>query len=113
MSNFNLNGIEGVMAQWCNPLTLQSVQSGAVGLIPGRAPPLEHHDKGSQTQLALWYTVAIPALGTKNHNFTCTFCSLQMQACNLAQSLIASLTKLVSMGGILHSKTILGVQLRT
>ena len=39
--------MEGVVAQWCNPLTLQSEQSGGVGLIPDRAPPLERHDKES------------------------------------------------------------------
>ena len=27
-------------------LTLQPKQSGGVGLIPGRAPPLKGHDKG-------------------------------------------------------------------
>ena len=43
------------MAQWCNPLTLQSKQSGGVGLIPGRTPPLERHDKGLPTQLAFSY----------------------------------------------------------
>ena len=43
------------MAQWCNPLTLQQEQSGGVGLIPGTASPLEHHEKGSQTWLALNY----------------------------------------------------------
>ena len=42
-------------AQWCNPLALQSEQSGGMGLIPGRAPPLECHDKGSQIRLALRY----------------------------------------------------------
>ena len=41
------------MAQWCNPLTLQPEQSGEVGSRRGRASPLERHDKGSQTQLAL------------------------------------------------------------
>ena len=50
-----LNLIEGVVAQWCNPLTLQSEQSRRVGSIPGRAPPLERHDKGSRTRLALRY----------------------------------------------------------
>ena len=35
------------MAPWCNPLTLQPEQSGGVGSNPGRAPPLERHDKGS------------------------------------------------------------------
>ena len=35
------------MAPWCNPLTLRPEQSGGVGLNPGRAPPLERHDKGS------------------------------------------------------------------
>ena len=47
--------IEGVVAPWCNPLTLQPEQSGGVGLSPGRAPPLERHDKGSQTRLGLLY----------------------------------------------------------
>ena len=40
---------EGVVALWCNPLTSQPEQSGGVGFIPGRTPPLECHDKGSQT----------------------------------------------------------------
>ena len=31
---------EGVVAQWCNPLTSQSEQSGGVGSMPGRAAPL-------------------------------------------------------------------------
>ena len=39
------------MAQWCNPFTLQSGQSCGVGSIPSRAPPLERHDKESQTRL--------------------------------------------------------------
>ena len=43
------------MAQWCNPLTLQPEQSGSVGSKPGRTPPLERHDKGSRTRLALSY----------------------------------------------------------
>ena len=41
-------GCEGVVAQWHSPLALQSVHSVGVGLIPGRTPPLEHHEKGSQ-----------------------------------------------------------------
>ena len=37
----------GVVAQWCNPLTLQPEQSGGVGSKSGRAPPpVERHDKG-------------------------------------------------------------------
>ena len=32
-----------------DPLTLQSQQSGGMGLISSRAPPLERHGKGSQT----------------------------------------------------------------
>ena len=44
---------EGVVAQLCSPLTLQPEQSGGVGLKAGRAPPLERHDKGSRTRLAL------------------------------------------------------------
>ena len=47
--------IEGVVAPWCNPLTLQPEQSGGVGSSPGRAPPLERHDKGSRTRLGLLY----------------------------------------------------------
>ena len=43
------------MAQWCNPLTLQPEQSGGVGSRRGRASPLEHHDEGSRTRLALSY----------------------------------------------------------
>ena len=45
--------LEGVVAPWCSPLTLQlqPEQSGGVGLIPGRTPPLERHDKGLLTQL--------------------------------------------------------------
>ena len=46
---------EGVVAPWCNPLTLQPEQSGGVGSSPGRAPPLERHDKGSRTRLGLLY----------------------------------------------------------
>ena len=46
---------EGVVAQWCNPLTLQLEQSGGVGSIPGKATLLERHDKGVQTPLALSY----------------------------------------------------------
>ena len=38
--------IEVLVAQWCNPLTLQPEQSGGVGSIPGRAPPLECRDHG-------------------------------------------------------------------
>ena len=41
---------EGVIAQWCNPLTLQPEQSGRVGLITSRIPPLAHYDKGLWTQ---------------------------------------------------------------
>ena len=47
--------VKGVVAQWCNPHTLQPEQSDRVGLIPSRGPPLEHHDKESQTQLVLSY----------------------------------------------------------
>ena len=51
---------EGVVASWCNPLTLQPEQSGGVVSSPGRTPPLEHHDKGS------------PVLGDEKRNFTFT-----------------------------------------
>ena len=37
---------EGVMAPWCNPMTLQSEQSRGVGSKPDRAAPLERHDRG-------------------------------------------------------------------
>ena len=47
--------LKGVVAQWCNPLALQSDHSGGVGSIPGRTPLIEHHDKGSRTRLALSY----------------------------------------------------------
>ena len=42
---FDLTFDEGVVAQWCNPLTLQPELSGGVGSIPGRTPPFERHDK--------------------------------------------------------------------
>ena len=47
--------VEGVVAQWCNPLTLKSEHSGGVGSSPDRTPPLERHDKGLRTQLGLLY----------------------------------------------------------
>ena len=43
------------MAAWCNPLTLQLEHSGGVGSNPGRAAPLERHDKGSWIRLGLLY----------------------------------------------------------
>ena len=49
--SLNFLFIEVVVAPWCNPLTLQPEQSGGVGSNPGRAPPLDRHDKGLQTQL--------------------------------------------------------------
>ena len=46
---------QGVVAQWCNPLTLQPERSGGVGLMPGRVVPLERHDKGSRVgSLVSW-----------------------------------------------------------
>ena len=47
-THWRLALIDGVVEQWCNPLTLQPEQSGGV-------PPLERHDKGSRTRLALSY----------------------------------------------------------
>ena len=47
--------LEGVVAQWCNPLTLQPERSGGVGSRRDRASPLERHGKGSWTRLALSY----------------------------------------------------------
>ena len=46
---------EGVVAQWCNPLILKPEQSVGVGLRRDRASPLERHDKGPRTRLALSY----------------------------------------------------------
>ena len=47
--------LEDVVAQLCNPLTLQSEQSDRVGSIPSRPLPLGRYDKGSGTQLVLHY----------------------------------------------------------
>ena len=55
LNNFYSKIKEGVVAPWCNPLTLQPEQSGGVGSNPGRAPSLELHDKGSRTRLGLLY----------------------------------------------------------
>ena len=48
-------GGEGVVALWCNPLTLQPQQSRGVGSNPSRAPPLKCHGKGSRNRLSLLY----------------------------------------------------------
>ena len=53
-----VEGVEGVVAQWCNPLTLKPAQSGGVGSRRDRASPLERHNKGSRTRLALSYFCA-------------------------------------------------------
>ena len=47
--------IEGVVVQWCNPLTLMPEQSDGVGSRPDRVSSLERHNKGSRTRLALSY----------------------------------------------------------
>ena len=48
--------VEGVVVvQWCNPLTLKPEQSGGTGSRCDRSSPLERHDKGSRTRLALSY----------------------------------------------------------
>ena len=62
---------EGVVVQWCNPLTLKLDWSGGVGLIPSGAPSPEHLKKKLQTQLGSLFS-AIPALGTKTYHFTFT-----------------------------------------
>ena len=54
-SHNTIRPAEGVVAPWCNPLTLQPEQSGGVGSISGRTPPLERHDKGLRTRLGLLY----------------------------------------------------------
>ena len=46
---FKLNPLQGVVAQWCNPLTLKPEQSGGMGLRLGRASTLQRHDKWWQT----------------------------------------------------------------
>ena len=63
--------IEGVVAQWCNPLTRKPEQSGGVGSRRDRASPLERHERGLRIRLVL-ATSAIPVLGAKNCNFTFT-----------------------------------------
>ena len=55
------------MAQWFNPLTLKSKQSGGVGSSPGRTLPLERDDKGSRTRLGLLYFCDPSALRQKLH----------------------------------------------
>ena len=55
----------------CDPLTQQAEHSGGQGSIPGRTPPLEHHDMGLWTQA----TFAFLVLGAEIHNFTFTACS--------------------------------------
>ena len=42
-----------VVVPLCNSLTLKPEQSGVLGSIPGRTPPLERHDKGSRTQFSV------------------------------------------------------------
>ena len=44
-----------IEAQLCSPLTLKSEPSDGVGSSPSRTPPFERHDKGSRTQLGLFY----------------------------------------------------------
>ena len=45
--------LEGVVVQWCIPVTLQLEQSGGQGSIPGRLPPLDCHDKGLWTPMTI------------------------------------------------------------
>ena len=49
------NSLEGVVAQWCNPLILESEQLDGAGSSTGRTPPLEHHDRGLRNRLGLLY----------------------------------------------------------
>ena len=44
-----------VVAQWCNPLTLQQERPCRQSSIPCIVPPLERHDKESRTRLGLLY----------------------------------------------------------
>ena len=55
LSYMKISYVEEVVAQWCNPLSLQPEQSGGVDSIPGRALPFECRDKGSWTRLGLSY----------------------------------------------------------
>ena len=52
-------------ARPCNPPTLQPEESGGQASIPGRAPPLERHDKGSW--ISRFAISMIPVLGAKTH----------------------------------------------
>ena len=58
---------EGVVAQWCKPLTLQPEKSSGVGSKPSRDPPLERHDKGLRNRLALSYFCDPSAWRLKPH----------------------------------------------
>ena len=63
-----MNLLDGVVAHWCNPLTLKPEQSGGVGSRRGKAAMTR--GRGSDSHLA---TPTIPVLGAKNCNFTFTF----------------------------------------
>ena len=63
---------EGVVVQWCNPLTLKPEQSGALGSIPDGPHHLSIMTRGRGLDKRL-ATSAIPALGAKNRNFTFIF----------------------------------------
>ena len=73
-----------VVAQWCNPLTLQPEQSGRVGLKPTVAQPLECHDKGVTDSIKALATSALLAFRTKSRNFTfLSWCVFQMGICDV------------------------------
>ena len=58
-----------IFAQGYNPLTLQPDYLGGQDSIPGRAIPIEHRDKGSQTKFSCWSATSV---GTKNCNLSFT-----------------------------------------
>ena len=60
---------EGVVAQLCNPLTLQPKHSGGGDSITGRAQLFSVMTSGRGLDKCL-ATSAIPALGAKSCNFT-------------------------------------------
>ena len=59
--------ITGVVAEWCNPPTLQPEKSGGVSSIPCRAPPLERHNKGWRTRLGHSHKIRIVGKRTEGY----------------------------------------------
>ena len=98
--------LEGVVVQWCNPLTLQPEKSGGVVSKPGRFPP---NPVGPQLFL-------LATVGAKFRNFTVTltilcflhgegFCQISHQAI-FAYALASLLKPALERKNIAHSKTL-------